>query len=162
MKVLLAIDGSPASRKAVDFTGRVLGNCPALAAQITLFHVVESLPEFLRERSQTQAAYRQVADEWAQSSISRGQNLLAEETRALAAAGIPQSRISAQLCQKEGRPESARVIAALAIIEEMNAGNYDVVVLGRRGTSSSNPAFTGGVAEKVARESFGRTLWVVD
>jgi len=162
VKVLLAIDDSPSSRKAVEFVCSLFGKCPAVEAQITLFHVIESLPDFVARRSADQAAFRQVADEWEQSRVATGQRLLSEYTQALVAAGVPAARISARICRKEGRPESARVIAALAVIEEMKSGNYDVVVVGRRGTSSSIPSFTGGVAEKVAREAYGRTLWVVD
>jgi nucleotide-binding universal stress UspA family protein len=50
----------------------------------------------------------------------------------------------------------------LAIIEEMRQGNYDLVVIGRRGASATIPTLVGGVAEKIAREAYGRTLWIVD
>ena len=53
-------------------------------------------------------------------------------------------------------------LPALAIIQEMKQGNYDTVVIGRRGTSARVESFLGGVAEKVAREAYGRTLCIVD
>jgi nucleotide-binding universal stress UspA family protein len=80
----------------------------------------------------------------------------------LTAAGIAPARIQTKLAQKEGRPEARRVVAALAVIEEMKAGKYDIVVIGRRGNSAAVESFIGGVAEKVVREAHGRTVWIVD
>ena len=53
-------------------------------------------------------------------------------------------------------------MAALAIIEEMQGGQYDLVVLGRRGASPAAESFVGSVTEKVLREARGKTVWVVD
>jgi nucleotide-binding universal stress UspA family protein len=51
---------------------------------------------------------------------------------------------------------------AIAIIEEMRQGIYDLVVIGRRGASATIPSLVGRVAEKIAREAYGWTLWIVD
>jgi nucleotide-binding universal stress UspA family protein len=164
VKVLVAIDHSETSRKAVAMAGKMLGRQPE-GLSVTLFHVVESLPEFILARSGTGeagTAFRQVADEWARANRDLGQKLLTEQSQSLASAGIPAASINVKLCERPGRPESRRVVAALAIIEEMKAGNYELVVVGRRATSSNIETLLGGVAEKVAREAHGRTIWIVD
>jgi len=165
VKVLIAVDDSDVSRKAVAFAGKLLGHREEPDADVTLFHVVESLPEFILARSgngEAASAFRQVAEEWAQTSRDLGEKLLAEQSLTLAAAGVPPARIDTRLCQKEARPEARRVVAALAIIEEMKQGGYDLVFIGRRGSSGSIESFIGGVAEKVAREAQGVSLCIVD
>jgi hypothetical protein len=70
-----------------------------------------------------------------------------------------------KLVVREGRPEARKVVAALAIIEELNRGPYEIVCLGRRGTGAAGTAmssFPGSVAEKVLRSAQGKTVWVVD
>ncbi len=165
MKVLVAIDDSEVSRKAVAFAGKLLGPRSTHDYDVTLFHVCESLPEFILSRSaggDAGNAFRQVADEWAQTGRILGEKLLEEQALTLTAAGVSPAKVNIRLCQKESRPESRRVVAALAIIEEMKQGKYDLVVIGRRGNSASIESFIGGVAEKVAREARGCALCIVD
>ncbi len=165
MKVLIAVDGSEVSRKAVAFAGKMLGRRAERDVEVTLFHVVESLPDFLLPRTSqggTAGSLRQAADEWAETNRLAGERLLTESREALIQAGIPAAVIETRLGRKEARPEASRVVAAIAIIEEMRQGNYDLVVIGRRGASATIPTLVGGVAEKVAREAYGRTLWIVD
>lgn len=158
MKVLVAVDSSEASNKAVAFAAG-LGR---ETTQVTLFHVIESLPEFIVQRSTVGGTYAGIAEEWAVANRTSGEALLAEQKKNLVSAGVPAAQVHTKLCQKESLPEAARVVAALAIIEEMKLGNYDIVVIGRRGSSARIESFLGGVAEKVAREAFGRTLCIVD
>lgn len=165
MKVLVAIDDSEVSRKAVVFAGKLLGPRSKQDCEVTLFHVCESLPEFILARSGSgddNNAFRKVADEWANTGKALGEKLLEEQALTLTAAGIPPAKVNIRLCQKEARPEARRVVAALAIIEEMKQGGYDLVVIGRRGSSASIESFIGGVAEKVAREARGCALCIVD
>ena len=162
MKVLVAVDSSDASLKAVSFAARLASGAGGDTAEVTLLHVVECLPDFITQRSPTGGTYEAVAREWAEANRSAGEKLLAERAGLLLAAGIRAERIHTQCAQKDSLPESARVIAALAIISAMKQGNYDVVVIGRRGNSARVESFLGGVAEKVAREAYGRTLCIVD
>jgi nucleotide-binding universal stress UspA family protein len=163
--VLVTVDDSEVSRKAVAFAGKLLGHRAAHDVDVTLFHVVESLPEFILSHAgigDAGNAFRQVADEWAQTSRSLGEKLLADQALTLTAAGIPPAKVNTKLCLREARPEARRVVAALAIIEEMKQGKYDLVVIGRRGSSGTIESFIGGVAEKVAREARGVALCIVD
>ncbi|MGE5194997.1 MAG: universal stress protein [Deltaproteobacteria bacterium] len=165
MNVLIAIDGSDVSRKAVAFAGKMLGRCAERDVEVTLFHVVEALPEFLLPpggQGGAAGSLRQAAEEWAETNRLAGDRLLSENREALIQAGIPAPAVQIKLGRKEARPEASRVVAAIAIIEEMRQGNYDLVVIGRRGTSATIPTLIGGVADKVAREAYGRTLWIVD
>ena len=168
MKILLTIDRSPASDKAVRFVAAVFGQAGRSDLQVTLLHVAESLPDellFLTGDATKQAQYRKLAEELEHDSRAEGERLLAEKRQSLLAAGLGESAIETKLVVREGRPEARKVVAALAIIEEMGRVSYDVVCLGRRGTGAAGAAmsgFPGSVAEKVLRAAQGKTVWVVD
>jgi len=163
VKVLVAIDESEVSRKAVALIGTWFNQRQDI--DVTLFHVVESLPEFILSRSSqggADNAYRKVADECAEACRTQGSRILADAAQSLTASGLVAGKVTTKLAQKEGRPEARRVVAALAIIEEMKQGNYDLVVIGRRSSAACSDTFIGGVAEKVTREANGRTVCIVD
>ena len=168
MNILLTIDRSPASDKAVRFVADVFGRSGRDDVKITLLHVAESPPDellFVTGDPAKQAQYRKLAEELEQASRTDGERLLAERQQVLAAAGLPASAVGTKLIVRDSRPEARKVVAALAIIEEMQHGPYDVVCLGRRGTGAGGAAmssFPGSVAEKVLRSAQGKTVWVVD
>ena len=164
MKILLAIDGSQASREAVRFISEMLAGS-RVQASVTLYHVIETLPEYLLSRGRDAvagAAYRQLIDDLTSSRKAEGERLLAEHRQALVSAGLPATALHCKLEIRDALPEARKVAAAMAVIEEMKSGDYSVVCLGRRGTASAEGSFLGSVAEKVLREARGRTVWVVD
>lgn len=165
MKVLVSVDRSDASERAVEFAGRMFAPHPAGSASITLFHVVESLPDdlLLGATASTHAqAYRQVCDDLDASRLAEGRALLERQQAALQRAGVAEGDISCKLVERETRPGAGKVIASLAVIEEMRAGDYQIVCLGRRGATGAAGSFLGSVAEKVLREAQEHTIWVVD
>ncbi|MFQ5732931.1 MAG: universal stress protein [Planctomycetaceae bacterium] len=165
MNVLVAVDRSQATDRAVEFVGRMIAPHGDGAVTVTLFHVIESLPEELlthAERSEHAEAYRRVCTDWDNNRSSDGRDLLERHKATLQAAGVAEADVVCKLVERESRPGAGKVIASLAIIEEMRAGDYQIVCLGRRGDSGAAGSFLGSVAEKVLREAHGRTIWVVD
>lgn len=165
MKVLLTLDQSPASEKTVSFVGQVFGKSSQPGLEITLFHVAEAPPEFITSRSQPASgdnAFQKVADEWVRENQAAGERLIAQAQQKLVAAGLPASALKSKLVSRDARPEARRVVATIAIIDELKSGGYDVIVVGRRGNSASVTTLFGSVAEKVARECHGKTVWIVD
>ena len=134
MNVLVAVDASETSVRAVDFVGRMFGAAPPAGLSVTVLHVAHAEGD---------------------------DKLLASSQDRLTKAGVPAGQIRTRRVVKQSLPEAQRVAAALAIIEEMQAGPYEVVVLGRRGAAAVADTFLGSVAEKVLREARGRTVWVV-
>lgn len=163
VKVLICVDHSDASQKAVTFAGQVLGKMPQQDLRVTLFHAAELLPEFvLSDQPAPGMTSRVFAEAWADRAKSQGQNLLNEQQAALKSAGVAAGSLTAKLSTMSCLPEAKKVAAALAVIEEVKSGGYDVVCLGRRGASQLAASFIGGVAEKVVRECQGKTVWLVD
>jgi nucleotide-binding universal stress UspA family protein len=163
VNVLICVDHSPASRKAVQFVAGLLGKTAVPDLSITLFHVTELLPEYvLSEQPAPGMTQRSLAESWAERAIAEGRKLLDENHQELLFAGVAASRIQLKLSTTNCLPESKKVAAALAIIDEVKDGPYTVVCLGRRGASQLASSFIGGIAEKVIRECQGKTVWLVD
>ncbi|MFN0195987.1 MAG: universal stress protein [Planctomycetaceae bacterium] len=164
MKILLAVDASDASEKAVRHIGEIFGQ-GGRPVKVTLYHALESLPEYLVSRingPQQSAEFRSVAEEWVNDLRNNARDILATHQQKLVAAGIPSTAIETKIAEVEAMPGAKKVVAAMAIIEEMKRGDYAIVCLGRRGNSASISVFPGSVAEKVLREGAGVTVWIVD
>lgn len=162
MNVLVCVDRSEVSRKLVRRVAEWLGR-RAGEDQITLYHVAEFLPEFLlSEHPEPGLTSRSLAERWATRARTDGEKLLQDMADQLIAGGLPAGVVSRKLDLEECLPESKKVAAALAIIREMQAGNYDLVCIGRRGASELSLSLIGGVTEKVIREAHGRSVLVVD
>jgi hypothetical protein len=132
---------------------------------ITLFHVTESLLDANLSAdipTSLAPAYQQVIDDARARLRTQGEELLTRDAEILHAAGIPNERTRTKLESSSARPESSKVAAALAIIDEMNKGDYEVVCVGRRGLASAEGAFPASMAEKIVRESRRRAVWIID
>lgn len=163
MNVLICVDHSPSSQKAVKFAAGVLASANHSGLSITLFHAAGILPSHaVSDQPAKGMTARSTAEADAERAITQGNQLLADQQGVLEAAGVPASSIQVKLCQMECLPEAKKVAAALTIIDEVKQGSYDVVCLGRRGASKLASSILGSVAEKVIRECQGKTVWLVD
>lgn len=161
MKVLVCVDHSEASKTVVQKAGSLLRS--QSGDEIVLFHVAEFLPEFLlSDRPEGGMTSHSLAERWAARAKSDGEALLASAKDSVVGAGLAAEAVQTKLQLIDCRPESKKVAAALAIIGEMQAGSYDLVVIGRRGASDLSLSLIGGVAEKVLREAHGRSVLVID
>ncbi len=163
VKILLAVDASDASEKAVRHIGEIFGN-GGKPVTVTLYHVLESLPEYLVSRingPQQSEEFRSVAQAWVNDVRIHARDILAAHQQKLIEAGIPTTSIETKIAEVEAMSGAKKVVAAVAIIEEMKRGDYAIICLGRRGNSAFS-VFPGSVAEKVLREAAGLTVWIVD
>ncbi len=69
--------------------------------------------------------------------------------------GIPKEAISIIV-----RKENAGI--ARDILDEIKEGDYDTVILGRRGISRARQFLFGNVSKKVLQNTNNCTVWVVD
>lgn len=163
VNVLICVDHSSASTKAVKFASDILSGCRIANLNATLFHVAELLPEYvLSDKPSVGQTPRSLGEAWGERAKSAGQQLLDSQAGVLQTAGVPAAQIHKKLATMNCLPEAKKVAAALALIEEIQQGNYDVVCIGRRGASQMSSSIIGGVAEKVIRECAGKTIWLVD
>lgn len=167
-RILLAVDGSETSLKAVKHVGEIL--CGGVACEITLFHVLLAPPMFLEhvraEDADTNTRLGESLEErrheWVENSRARvDEEIFTPAKQILAENGV----------RGNGATIRTRLIAdgrsdvALAICREVKEGDYDAVVLGRRGRSSLSEFLFGCVAHKVLHNIGGcrdRAIWVVE
>lgn len=162
VKLLLCVDASGSSDRAISRVTE-LGLGHSKSNSVTLFTVCESLPEHVFEISEKVGMHaKELASAWSLKSRSAGEQALAQAKAKLLESGLPESAIHIKLCVADATPESRQVAAAASLIEEMTSGNYNLVVIGRRGAKHLSENLIGSVADKVIRAASGRSVLLVD
>jgi nucleotide-binding universal stress UspA family protein len=145
-KMLLAVDGSENSRKAVDYVGTFSSSTES---EITLFHVVRKFG-FLDDPT---LRYTEIAEFWEEvkSDIPR---MFRSYKTSLERAGVTASKISSQATLD--RPSRSG-----DILREAQEGAYGTIVMGRRGMSKVHHFTMGRVANKVLSRAEAFAVWIV-
>jgi nucleotide-binding universal stress UspA family protein len=148
-KVILAVDGSESSLRAVDHLSFMVGGNPD--AQITLFHVMPKVGQFCEvdfskkldnvEKIVTKGDRRCIDDFYAQAQ------------KKMKKAGIDEDHMEIRVVKRT-------VNVGKAIVNESQKGDFGTVVVGRRGEGQS--FFTGSVSRYVMDKTAGRALWLVN
>jgi nucleotide-binding universal stress UspA family protein len=148
-KVLIAMDRSENSQRAVDHAGFMLGGSDS---QVTLFHSKRHLRGFL-PREVIEAApdleglWRNKAGELIAPYMKKGKEVLIQ-------AGLREEQISTKVV------DGSRSVAA-DILEEARSNSFGTIVLGRKGHSGVKEYFMGSTTSKVLQDSGGMAVWVV-
>lgn len=148
-RVLIAVDASANSRKAVDFAGSLLAGADC---EITLFHAVRGFPPTLGP------TFLQSGEELEQeltASLSKGVTQMFEAHRSrLMDAGISSERVRTEWIM-------GSISRAADILDTARRGQFGTVVLGRRGISAIREFVMGRVTGKVLNGAEGLAVWVV-
>jgi|SRR5215472_5272608 len=129
MKILVAYDGSPASRRALDWAVRLAKD--NAASRVRVLGVAATL--------EATAAIPDAVDPT--SSVERRERDLAEAASALEAAGV-----RADTALKVGNP-------AEEIIQAGEEGGFDLIVLGSTGAGRAIRWLLGSVSDRVVRHA---------
>jgi nucleotide-binding universal stress UspA family protein len=156
-KFLVALDASEGAMLAVDYVARMIGCCPSV--EVTLFHVLRGFDIFHQPVGKPAAPvsdplWRERLEKELEQAGSGIEGVFAEATGRLIGAGLAPARVS----RKVVKGASSR---AGAIVDEMEKGGFDTVVVGRRGLSRVQEFFMGRVSSKVIHLAKDRTVWVV-
>lgn len=146
-RVLIAVDLSENSLKAVDYVGRVL-SCHA-DTRVTLLNVIkEPSPDIVPD---SEERGRQVEEMRAETLT-----MMEQAAGRLIALGMPEKsvQLKIQVC-------TMPVSITDLILHELREGGYSTVVVGRRGVSKREEFLFGSVSSKVVREAHHCTVWVV-
>jgi nucleotide-binding universal stress UspA family protein len=145
--ILAAVDTSAASLQMVDYLGVMLRNQPNI--RMTFYHVDESpgMPDAGADR----------LGETLSEIIAKGERQRQDQFWKVAKERLETSGISANRVELMTRPRTGRI--AKMILEQTQSGDFDTVVLGRRGTG--NAFFLGGVAHYVIERLTDRAVWLI-
>jgi len=152
LKVLCPVDGSEGALKAVDHMAFMLGHNPE--CEVTLFHVGASLANYCPLNFDVDEAelHQEIEGDIMTSDAECMDDFYARAIKVLMEGGLSREQIETK--SKEGG-----VSVPAAIIDEVKAGDYGTVVLGRRGQNRS--FFLGHVSDKVLNKSEQTAVWIV-
>ncbi len=144
-KVLIGVDDTATSLRAVQYAGHVLGEVPE--ARCCLLHVYPSPPPDYYRNGATLA-------QWQAERQERGRKIVAKATAVLQEAGIPASAITTDL-------RMADTTLSQTILQVQDEGAYGTVVVGRRGLSKAEEFLFGSISSALVHHCEGCTIWVV-
>ena len=157
-KMLVAIDGSQCSMRAVDYAGRQFSGNRDL--RVTLLHVLPYPPapfwddgHILSE--QEKAARNSVIEKWLVNQRAKLEPLFKEAVELLIGQGIGPEQI-----EKKSISDSTDV--AESILEEARDGGYQTLILGRCGLSASKRFLMGSVTTKIVNNGSGIAICIVE
>ena len=141
MKMLVCVDGSEQSMKAVKEAVKIAGGCNI--NDVSIIHVCESKlnwPAISAEGSISKEDMERIQNYIHQCDYDKNQKVLLEAKSIFA-----NNNIEAKTIFKEGHP--AQTIADVA-----NEEGYDMVVIGSRGFGGLKKLFLGSVSSAVIQE----------
>ncbi|BBO70722.1 hypothetical protein DSCA_46520 [Desulfosarcina alkanivorans] len=144
--MVIAVDGSENSRRAVEYVGSFLGGLAGYT--VTLLNIIHA-PEgdyfsSPQERERWIGAGREKAEKW-----------LAGYRDLLVAEGFSPGDVAIRIAQRDG-PSLARLI-----LEELASLDAGTIVVGRQGLSPKEEFLFGSVSRQIVSHVRRRTVWVV-
>jgi len=148
MEIMLAVDGSEPSLRAVDHLGFMVGENDAI--KVTLFHVAPTLRDYcVIDFDEKESDAGEVIVQGAKQCID---HFYAQALHKFREAGLQESQIELKVVR-------CVMDVGKAISDEADRGDYGTVVIGRRGANQS--FFIGSVSRYVLDKTSGRAVWVV-
>ena len=159
-RVLIAVDGSDNSLRAVQYAGQVFA--ANQEARLVFFHVLPAISRLLLDKEEVRTIDACKAERpelaglyWRLEDEEKMGRFFAEATNVLIEGGLKPEQIKSKFMVKTGD-------IADVILEEVQFGNYQTLILGRRGISRVKEFFLGSVSTKVVREARGCAVCVVE
>ena len=162
-KILLALDGSEPSIRAVQYVADMLGHAPDVS--VTLFHVFPPMPSLLAETASSEGPIAPSEDEferrrksWKQNRDEVQSQLFQPARERFMQAGFGDEQIQTKCVTQHIDSD----YVAHEILAECEKSGYDTIVMGKRGLSRIRTFLTGSVTEKVVRHAKGHAVWVIE
>ena len=147
-RILMAVDGSECSLRAVDHLSFMVGQNPNVT--VTLFHVVPRFKDCcVIDFDEKETDVQQVLAQGDKRCIDRFYTHAQKKFRE---GGIQEKQIEIKVTKRA-------MNVGKAILDEARKGNYGTVVVGRRGASKA--FFMGSVSRYVLDRISNRALWLV-
>ena len=156
MKMLIAVDDSEYAIRVVNY---VASTAKPGFFNITLFTVLPVISSSLeKEMGLPHFSQKLVELKWMVNEKKRSAKKIMEKCRTiLLDAGFPDDKIELKIHNKD-------VGVARDIIAKVRKGDYDTLVVGRRGFSATTAITTfvlGSISNKIVQSIRNRTLWII-
>ncbi len=163
-KILVALDDSEASMRAVRYVANVIGGKKGFT--VRLFHILGPLPPELREfggseipktEQKLEKELQERRERWIERSERETLPVLEKATSILKKAGLPTNAVETQF-----RISTNREDLASNILDASRLNQCGTVVVGRDSYSWLREMFQRHVADELVHKGQGLTLWVVE
>jgi nucleotide-binding universal stress UspA family protein len=144
--VVIAVDGSENSRRAVAYVGGLIGGLTGFT--VTLLHVIHAPEEDFFSSPQER-------ERWVKSGRKKVEAWINDYRNLLVAGGVDTGDVSIRAVERDG-PSLARLILA-----EMTVLEAGTIVLGRQGLSRKEEFLFGSVSKQIVSHARNCTVWVV-
>ncbi len=152
-KVMVAVDDSRHSKNAVRYAAGIREVLKGI--EFTLLHVQPTISQYLLdEAKKSPKAYAEL-EKVNRKNAETANHLLENYREQMMALGIAETDI-----QLYTQPRMLGV--AKDILEFSMAGNFDAIIMGRRGLSGLQDVFIGSVSANVVGHSTDTPIWLID
>lgn len=145
-KILLTVDSTDASGRAVDHVAEMASFCATF--EICLLHVFPTPPPDFFVEGHDLNIYRKEREARAEDYIKKYRQKLVD-------AGIDKQHISIKIIMAESETISE------CVLKEQKKGDYGIVVAGKRGVSKAEEFIFGSISNTLARNCTEFTAWIV-
>ena len=157
-KILIAIDDSPNTFKAVEYVAQQFSGAGDL--ELGLVHVLPNLPAIFWDEGhilseEEKKDRKKVVDKWIADRKARMEPVFKKAIDALTAKGIKPLQVKAKSLS-----DSTDVAASL--LEEAKDGGYQTLVVGRRGGGSGKNLLIGSVTSRIIAQGSGVAVTIVE
>ena len=157
--ILIAVDWSKSAMNGVQYVADLLKNQQDVS--VTLLHVFNPYPyapPFDAAPLESRGNFEHEKKAWEATEREHGEKCLARAKTMLTTAGFTEQQIQT----KNIKPIQPEYDTAEEILNESEQGNYNTIVLGKRGLSRVQVFLTGSVTEKIVRHAKGHAVWVIE
>jgi len=160
-RILIAVDGSEHSARALDYVGTLLRDTRDV--QVTLFHVLKPMPRELLEHGGSEDPAEEVRlakklqedqENWVLTESRFEHPILLTAMELFGKTGFPLDRVTLKFGHEDD--------IAHTILDEARAGGYQTIVVSRHGSKKMKLFFGGGITDQLLRTASGYTLWIVE
>jgi len=151
-KILLATDGSRDAMRAAHYIARLYKG--ASDVEVTVLNISPAIPPLFREPGHGPAVHKQFAA-WKKRRSEEAKGYFKEATQVFLDAGFRKSHIKTRYVQQV-------VGVARDIVRELDAGDFDACIVGKKGVGWIDDIFLGTITRKLIEISENHPLWLLD
>lgn len=153
MKVLIALDNSPDSWRAVAYSAGIFPRLPD--SEVLLLSLTPGIPSGSRQFDPASPPPEVHGDEDHQQELKKLRGALEAAAELLIGNGMAAGRIRQSI-------QPVHISLGQDIVDEAEKQGCDTIVVGRRGLSLAKKLLLGSVSSEVVQKAAGLTVWVVE
>jgi len=152
-KIIIGVDDSRHSKNAVQYAAGIYK--PLKDIEFTLLHVQPTISQYLLDEAKKSSQAYAELEKVNRKNSETANRLLEKYKEQMMLLGIAEADI-----QLKTEPRMLGVAKDILVFSQ--AGNFDALILGRRGLSGLGEVFLGSVSANVVDHSTNTPVWLVD